>query len=71
MTTNTLLQKILPGILQTEDKKTKQNHKRTGSIKPYEKNTQYSESNISLAAHTQILKKLNGRNYHTPLDMDT
>jgi hypothetical protein len=36
MTTNPPLQKILQGILHTEDE-SKQNHKRTGSIKPQEK----------------------------------
>jgi hypothetical protein len=36
MTTKPLLQKILQGILQTEDE-SKQNHERTGSIKPQEK----------------------------------
>jgi hypothetical protein len=37
MTTNPPLQKILKGILRTEDKN-KQNHERMGSIKPHEKN---------------------------------
>jgi hypothetical protein len=36
MTTNPPLQKILQGILHTEDE-SKQNHKRTGSVKPQEK----------------------------------
>jgi hypothetical protein len=36
MTTKPSLQKILQGILYTEDE-SKQNHKRTGSIKPQEK----------------------------------
>jgi hypothetical protein len=39
MTTKPLLQKILQGILHTEDE-SKQNHERTGSIKPQEKNRQ-------------------------------
>jgi hypothetical protein len=36
MTTNPPLQKIIQVILHTEDE-SKQNHKRTGSIKPQEK----------------------------------
>jgi hypothetical protein len=39
MTTKPPLQKILQGILHTEDE-SKQNHKRTGSIKPQEKKRQ-------------------------------
>jgi hypothetical protein len=39
MTTKPSLQKILQGILQTEDE-SKQNHKRTGSTKPQEKKIQ-------------------------------
>jgi hypothetical protein len=39
MTTKPPLQKILQRILQTEDE-SKQNHKRTGSIKPQEKKRQ-------------------------------
>jgi hypothetical protein len=36
MTTKPPLQKILKGILHTEDEN-KQNHEKTGSIKPHEK----------------------------------
>jgi hypothetical protein len=39
MTTKPPLQKILQGILYTEDE-SKQNHERTGSIKPQEKKRQ-------------------------------
>jgi hypothetical protein len=39
MTTKPSLQKILQGILHTEDEG-KQNHERTGSIKPQEKKRQ-------------------------------
>jgi hypothetical protein len=39
MTTEPLLQKILQGILHTEDE-SKQNHERTGSIKPEKKKRQ-------------------------------
>jgi hypothetical protein len=37
MTTKPPIQKILKGILHTEDEN-KQNHNKTGSIKPQEKN---------------------------------
>jgi hypothetical protein len=39
MTTKPQLQKILQGILHTEDE-SKQNHERTGNIKPQEKKRQ-------------------------------
>jgi hypothetical protein len=39
MSTKPPLQKILPGILHTEDE-SKQNHKRAGSIKPKKKKIQ-------------------------------
>jgi hypothetical protein len=39
MTTKSPLQKILQGILHTEDEN-KQNHEKMGSIKPQEKKTQ-------------------------------
>jgi hypothetical protein len=39
MTTKPPLQKMLQGILNTENE-SKQNHERTGSIKPKEKKTQ-------------------------------
>jgi hypothetical protein len=39
MTTKPPLQKILKGLLHTEDEN-KHNHKRMGSIKPHEKNRQ-------------------------------
>jgi hypothetical protein len=39
MTTKPPLQKLLHGILHTEDE-SKQNHERTGSIKPQEKKRQ-------------------------------
>jgi hypothetical protein len=71
MTTKPPLQKILKGILHTEDKN-KHNHKRTGSIKSHENN--HSESSIQSAAYTQIFpqqKQQNGRNYHIPLNTNT
>jgi hypothetical protein len=73
MTTKPLLQKILQGILHTEDE-SKQNHERAGGIKPQEKKRQVSECSIDSAAHTQILKQqkqLNGKNHHIPVNMNT
>jgi hypothetical protein len=45
MTTNPPLQKILQGILHTENE-SKQTHERTGSTKPQERKDKESESNI-------------------------
>jgi hypothetical protein len=73
MSTKSQLQKILQGILYTEDE-SKQNHERMGSIKPQEKNDKYSESSIDLAAHNQLLKQqkqLNGRNHHITININT
>jgi hypothetical protein len=56
MTTKPPLQKILKGILPTEEE-SKQNHKRTGSIKLQEKKDKKSESSIDSAVHNQILKQ--------------
>jgi hypothetical protein len=42
MTTKTPLQKILQGILHTENE-SKQNHERAGNIKPQEKKRQESK----------------------------
>jgi hypothetical protein len=70
MTTKPPLQKILQGILHTENK-SMQNHERAGSTKPQEKKV---ESNIDVAAHNQILKQqrqLNDRNHHIPTNTNT
>jgi hypothetical protein len=66
MTSKPPLQKTLQGILYTEEE-SKQNHKRTESIKPQEKKRQVI---IGMAAHIEILKQhkqLKGRNQHKPL----
>jgi hypothetical protein len=66
------LQKILQGILHTENE-SKQKHERTGSIKLQEKKRQGTESNIDSAAHNQILKQqkqLNDRNHHISVNID-
>jgi hypothetical protein len=55
MTTKPPLQKILQGILYTEDE-TKQNYESTGSIKPQTKKDKGSESSTDSAAHNQALK---------------
>jgi hypothetical protein len=47
MTTKPALQKILQGILDTEDEN-KQNHKNTGSIKPQEKTSNQRVALIQL-----------------------
>jgi hypothetical protein len=72
MTSKPPLQKILQGILHTEDE-SKQNHERMGSIKSQEKKRQ-SKSSIDLTVHNQILKlqkQLNGRNHHIPVNINT
>jgi hypothetical protein len=56
MTTNPPLQKILQGILHTENE-SKQNHERTGSTKLQEKKRQGVFSNINSAAHNQTIKQ--------------
>jgi hypothetical protein len=73
MTTKPPLQKILQGILHTEDE-SKQNHKRTGSIKPQEKKYKKSENSTDLTAQSQTLKQqkqLNGMNHHIPINIKT
>jgi hypothetical protein len=58
MTTKPAQQKILQGILQTENER-KQNHERTGNTKPQEKKRQ--ESRVTLSQlHT--IKPLNNKN---------
>jgi hypothetical protein len=74
VTTKPQLEKILKGILHTEDKN-KHNHERMGNIKPQERRTdKYSESSIELAAHTEISKQqkqLHGKNHHISLNINT
>jgi hypothetical protein len=57
MTTKPPLQKVLQGILHIENE-SKQNHRRTGSIKPQEKKRQKRVALIQL--HT--IKSLNNKN---------
>jgi hypothetical protein len=64
MTTKPPLQKILQGILHTENE-SKQNRERTGSTNHRRKDKE-SESNLDSAAHNQTLKQqkeLNDRNH--------
>jgi hypothetical protein len=73
MTTKLPLQKILQGILHT-DNESKQNHERTGSTKPQEKKRQENRSNIDSTAHNQTLKQqkqLNDTNHHMPINANT
>jgi hypothetical protein len=67
MITRPPLQKILKGILHTEDEN-KHHHKRTRSIKPHGNTDKHSENSNKSAAHTQVLKQLNGRNHHIYLN---
>jgi hypothetical protein len=55
MTTKPPLQKIWKGVLHKEDED-KDNHERTGSIRPHE-HRQVIRVALNLGAHTQILKQ--------------
>jgi hypothetical protein len=73
MTTKPPLQKILHGILHTEDE-SKQNHKRVGNIKHRRRKDKESGGSTDPAAHNQILKQqkqLNGKNYHILININT
>jgi hypothetical protein len=70
MTTKTPLQKILQGILHTEDE-SKQNHGGQAVPNHRRRKDKESESNIDLAAHNQTLKQLNDRNHHIPTNTNT
>jgi hypothetical protein len=72
MTTKPPLQKILQGILHTENER-KQNHERTGSTKPQRRKDKESESNTDSAAHNQILKQtkqLSVRTHHICININ-
>jgi hypothetical protein len=72
MTTKPTLQKILQGILHTENE-SKQNHERTGSTNTGEEKTR-NQSNIDSAALNQTLKQqkqLNDRNHNIPINTNT
>jgi hypothetical protein len=73
MTTKSLLQKILQGILHTENE-SKQNHKRTGNTNHRRRKDKESESNIDSTTHNQTLKQqkqLNDRNHHICINTNT
>jgi hypothetical protein len=62
MTTKPPLQKILQGILHTENE-SKQNHERAGNTKPHEKKRQKSKVTLT---HLHTIKSLiNNNNYMT------
>jgi hypothetical protein len=63
MTTKPPLQKILQGILYTDE--SKKNQDRTGSIKTQEKKRQIIKSSTDLIAHNQILKQQKQMNHQT------
>jgi hypothetical protein len=72
MTTKPAFQKILRGILQTEDEN-KHSHGRMGIIKSQEKSRQVITEKHRIA-HTQTLtqqKQLNDRNHYIPLNINT
>jgi hypothetical protein len=69
MTTNPPLQKILQGILQTEDE-SKQTMRRWAVSSHRRRKDKESENNIDSAIHNQIIKQqkqLNGKNHHIPI----
>jgi hypothetical protein len=69
MTTKPALQKILQGILCIENK-SKQNYKRIGNNKTWEKKDKESENNINSGVHNQTLKQqkqLNDKNHNIPI----
>jgi hypothetical protein len=73
MTTKTQLQKILQGILNTENE-SKQNHERAGNTKPQEKKRQESKSNIDSTTHNQTLnqqRQLHDRDHHVLINTNT
>jgi hypothetical protein len=77
MTSKSPLEKILQGILHTENE-SKQNQERTGSTKNHkrrkDRKDKEAESNIDSAAHNQTFKQqkqLNGRNHHTHMNIKT
>jgi hypothetical protein len=66
MTIKPPIQKILKGILHTDDEN-KHNHKRQEILNLMRMTYKYSDSSIGLTAHTHIHKQqeqLNGRNHH-------
>jgi hypothetical protein len=70
MTIKSPLQKILQGILHTENEK-KQNHERSGKTKPQEKERQESKDS---AAYNQTLnqqRQIHDRDHHVLINTDT
>jgi hypothetical protein len=70
MTTKPPLQKILQGILHTENENI-QNHKRTAIPNHSKRKINKVESNMDSAAHNQTPKQqrqLNDRNHHIPIN---
>jgi hypothetical protein len=73
MNTKLPLQKILQGILHTEDE-SKQNHKKGETPNHKRRKDKQSQSSIHSSAHNQILKKqkqLNGREHHKHININT
>jgi hypothetical protein len=70
MTTMPLMQNILQGILQTEDK-SKQNQKKMGYIKSQDKSNQRLAVIWLHIIKSLNNKQLNGRNHHIPTNIHT
>jgi ribosomal protein S25 len=74
MTTKPPLQKILQGILHTENE-SKQNHERAGNTKPQKKRQgKKVKSNIDSATHIQTLNQqrpLHDRDHHIFINTNT
>jgi hypothetical protein len=72
MTPKSPPQKILQGILHTEDQSRK--NTRGWAVSNHRRKDKESESGIDSAAHNQILKQqkqVNGRNHHIPININT
>jgi hypothetical protein len=74
MTTKPPLQKILQGILHTEDESKKAKKRKSGqAVSNHRRKDKESESNTDSAAHNQILKQqkqLSDRNHHIPININ-
>jgi hypothetical protein len=73
MTTKPPLQKILQGILHSENE-SKQNLRGEAIPNHRKRKDKESESNIDSAAHNQTLKQqkqLNDRNHHIPININS
>jgi hypothetical protein len=73
MITKPPLQKIIQGILHT-DNENKQNHERAGNTKPQEKKRKKVKSNIDSATHNQSLyqqRQVHDKDHHILINANT